>query len=182
MLTDPERDHVRSVARTVQIIVGAMGVGVATFFGIAILLVQQNAQFARAGSRGLTYASIAVALLAAVAYVVVPRLIAERMRQAIIDGRSDDWGIVKNMPSADKLGDLVPIMVVYQTRMIVGIALLEGAAFLACIAYLFEHQRITIIIAAALLVGILSQLPTFARVESWAEDELVETGQLRQLR
>jgi hypothetical protein len=181
MLTEPQRDHVRTVARTVQIIVGAMGIGVATFFGIAILLVQQHAQFARAGSRGLTYASIAVALLVTVAYMIVPRLIGERMRQAVIDGKSDDWGIVKNMPNADKLGDLVPIMAIYQTRMIVGIALLEGAAFLACIAYLFEHRRITIIIAAALLVGILSQLPTFARVEAWAEDELAETEQLRQL-
>src|SRR5262245_9450042 len=137
MFTEPERDHIQSVTRTVQIIVGAMGIGVATFFGIAILLVQQHAQFARAGSRALTYTSVIVALFVTIAYVIVPRLITERMRQAIVDGKSDDWGIVKNMPNADKLGDLVPIMAIYQTRMIVGIALLEGAAFLACIAYLF---------------------------------------------
>jgi hypothetical protein len=181
MFTEPQRDHIQRVARTVQIIVGAMGIGVASFFGIVILLVQQRAQFAWAGSRVLTYLSIAVALLVTVAYIIVPRLIADRMRQAIVDGKSDDWGIVKNMPNADKLGDLAPIMMIYQTRMIVGIALLEGAAFFACIAYLFEHRRITIIIAAALLVGILSQLPSFARVEAWAEDELAELKQLRQM-
>lgn len=182
MLSDPQRQYVRSVVRTLQIIVGALAAGVLMFLAVVLFLVSKNAQPARATLPTLTYTSVGMSAIIGIAWLVVPGIIVGRMRQSLINGNSSDWGLVKNMPNATELGDVVPLAAIYQTRTIVRAALLEGTAFLACIAYMLEHQAIALALAGLLLLMILSQIPTVSSLESWLEDQLMTVQQMRQIR
>jgi hypothetical protein len=92
------------------------------------------------------------------------------------------WGLVKNLPNAAELGDVAPLAAIYQTRTIIGAAMLEGAAFLGCVAYLLEHQQLVLVVAGALLLMIARHFTTASGLESWIENELATIQQMRQLR
>ncbi|NIN77957.1 MAG: hypothetical protein GTO26_09230 [Planctomycetales bacterium] len=70
---------------------------------------------------------------------------------------------------------------VYQTRLIVAAATIEGAAILNLVAYLLEGRTWTLAAAAVLLFVLLMQFPTSGRVETWVENQLESVAQLRDL-
>src|SRR6476620_4554932 len=142
MLSDSQREYASTAVRTIQIIVCALFAGVVAFLGVAIFLVSQNAQAALPDKPFLTYTSLGMAIAVVIAWLIVPSLAAAGMKKAIIEGRSENWGIVKNLPNAADLGNVVPLSVVYQTKTIIAAALLEGAAFFCTVAYLIEPQPI----------------------------------------
>ena len=183
MLSDPQREYAQTAVRTIQIIVAALAAGVFAFIGVAIFLVsRKNVKAAVPDPPILTYTSIGMAVAIVVSWLFVPSVVASGMKKAIIDGRSTDWGIVKSMPNAGELGVVVPLAVIYQTRTIIAAALLEGAAFFATVAYLIEHQSITLYVAIALAFLILAHIPTISRFESWLDSESTSIEQLRQMR
>ena len=55
----------------------------------------------------------------------------------------------------------------YQTRLIAGIALLEGAALLNITAFHMEHHWSSLMIAGILMLLMLSSWPTRSKIESW---------------
>jgi hypothetical protein len=182
MLSDPQRDYLRNVARTLQIIVSALAGGVLMFLAVVIYLVSQNPPVAAAKAPLITYTAYGMAVFAGIASLVVPSAINSRARQSIIDGDVSKWGLVKNLPNVAELGDVAPLAATYQTRTIIGAALCEGGAFLACAAYLLEHQRPALFVAAALLLMIAGRIPTVSGLQSTIENELATTQQMRQLR
>jgi hypothetical protein len=123
-----------------------------------------------------------MAALITIAALIVPGLIVNRLRQSVIHRDLTNWGLVKNLPNAAELGDVAPLAAIYQTQTIIGAALIEGAAFLAGIAYMLEQRQISLYVAGALLVLIASQFPTVSRLEGWIENELAGIQQMRQLR
>ncbi len=58
----------------------------------------------------------------------------------------------------------------YQTRLIVGLGLLEGAAFFNLIAYLLEGHWWSYLVVAALLTWMLASFPTRDRLRRWIDD------------
>lgn len=58
----------------------------------------------------------------------------------------------------------------YQTRLIVGLALLEGAAFFNVVAYLIEGHWWSFLVVTALLAWMLASFPTHGRLRQWVED------------
>lgn len=58
----------------------------------------------------------------------------------------------------------------YQTRMIVGLALLEGAAFFNIVAYLVEGHWWPFLVVGALLAWMIAAYPTRTRLQQWIED------------
>jgi hypothetical protein len=182
MLSDSQRDYIRKVTRTIQIIVGAMAAGVLAFLGIVFYLVSRNPNAAVPAEPIVTYLAIGMALVTVIASLIVPGIVASRMRQSLVDGRSSQWGLVQNVPRAAELGDVTALAVIYQTRTIIGTALLEGSAFLASVAYLLEHQRYAAYVASVLLLLLLGQIPTTARIEAWMEGESAMIQQMRQMR
>ncbi len=181
MLTDLQREYIRKATRTIQIIVASLAAGVLAFLGVVLYLVQQNALAPAVEVPIVTYISIGMAIVVIAMWLVVPAVIAGRMRHSIIHGDSSQWGLVKNMHNGGELGDVVPLMATYQTSAIVGAALIEGGAFLATIAFLLEHQRTAMLIGIALAVLLVIQIPTVSRAESWVERELSTIQQLRQM-
>jgi len=182
MLTDPQREFVRRVAQTLQIIVGAMAAGVIMFLGVTIFLASQKVEVPPPAVPVVTYAAIGMTIVSVVAWLFVPGIASGNMRKALVEGRAKDWGLVKNLPNAAEVGDIAPLAAVYQTRTIISVAVLEGAAFLAIMAYMLEHQVISLCLAVALLLLILSQIPSKSKVESWLESERIAIDQLRQMR
>jgi hypothetical protein len=124
----------------------------------------------------------AFAVFSGIASFVVPNLISNRARQSLATGGPSNWGLVKNLPNAAELGDIAPLAAIFQTRTITGAALLQGAAFFACVAYLVEHQQAVLIVAGALLLMIASKFPTVSGLESSIESDAATAQQLRQLR
>ncbi len=182
MLSDPQREYIGKVALTLQIIVGALAGGVLMFLVIVIFLVSQNPPVANPTTPIITYSAYGMAFASIIASLVVPGLVSGRARQSLVDGDVSQWGLVKNLPNAAELGDVAPLAAIYQTRTIIGAALLEGAAFFACVAYLLEHQQLVLVVAGALLLMIARHFTTASGLESWIDNELATIQQMRQLR
>ena len=56
--------------------------------------------------------------------------------------------------------------------MIVGAAMVEGAAFLAVFAYLLDRTTLSLALAVVLIAGVTAHFPTRSRVEHWIEGQL----------
>jgi hypothetical protein len=55
-------------------------------------------------------------------------------------------------------------------------ALLEGATFFNCVAYIIEGQWWTLVAVGTLIVWMLTQFPTRTRVEHWIETQQMNVG------
>jgi hypothetical protein len=184
MLTNDQREFVKSAVRTMQIIVAALAFGVGTFFAV-VLVVSPNAKPAGGPPAEpiMSYMAVAVGLAAVVAWAVMPRIITGGIRQAIVHGKpTPHAGLSQNLPMTDEQLQIRPIIAMYQTSLIVGGAILEGAAFFNLVAYMLEQQPMNLVVAGVLLLMLLSQIPTVSRLESWVESELTTIDQLRLMR
>lgn len=182
MLSDTQSEYIGKVCLTLQIIVGALAAGVLMFLAIVMYLSSQKRAAAAPETPIITYAAYGMAAVCGIASFIVPNLVVTGARKSLIAGDVSQWGLVKNLPNVDQLGEVAPLAAIYQTRAIIGAALCEGAAFFACVAYLIEHQRSMLIVAGVLLVLILRYVPTPSRLESWIESEMTTIQQMRQLR
>ena len=149
MLSEPQWEPLKQHLRLMQIIVLAMAAGVLTFIGIMPFLAA-----GRGGGPlplGLSYADVgmAIAALAVAAWLVVPSLIANSMRQAIADGKPLTYRSTR--PVAPEIGDVEPLINMYRTRLIVGGAFLEGAAFFNAIAYMLDGSPRSLGVAVLLV-------------------------------
>lgn len=182
MLSDPQREYIRKVARTLQIIVCALAGGVLSFLAAVIFIGSQNPPAASPDAPIITYCAFAMAIICGFASLVVPNLVSCRAHQSLADGGLSQWGLVKNLPNAAELGEVAPLAAIYQTRTIIGAALCEGAAFFACVAYLMEHQRPVLTLAVVLILILARHIPTVSGLESTIENDLASIQQMRQLR
>ena len=103
------------------------------------------------------------AILFVVRMVVLPLIVRENLQQAATR---------KPIEELDK----IDLYGVYQTRMIVGCAMLEDAALFNIIAFFMAGQLWTLGIVGLLLALMALMFPTIDKVDSWADE------QLRQLR
>ena len=122
-----------------QIIVLAMVAGVITFGLVVQIVVGPDV---RPGTPFLMYVGLLMACVMIPTAWIVPELMSR---------------------------GLPPVAGSYQVKLIVGLALLEGAAFLNLVAYLLEGRTLSLWMAV-LLAGLLAmRFPTVAGVENWLE-------------
>ena len=76
--------------------------------------------------------------------------------------------------------DAGKLLAVYQTALIIGAALLEGATFFLAIAYFLEGQILSLIVAGVLMGLLVARFPTRSRVAGWIDRELERIDQERQ--
>jgi len=177
MLTDEERDYLGRVTRVMQIIVAAMVAGTASFFGVVLLM--EPPPGAALGDRRLTYISAAIGFLAPAVAAVLPRLVLRKHRQAMLVGNAAAPAAAKIPALPDSLREVGAIAAGYQTALIIRCALIEGAAFFSLVAFMFERQTLSLVVAGALLLALASCFPTRSRVEEAVETERREIEQLR---
>lgn len=173
MLTDQQRTALAKPALQMQIIVAAMAAGVAIFLTVALTIVQNQP----AANPLIAYIAVGFAVLAFALWLVVPNILVIQARKAIADDRVP-IAAVSSLAAGD--ADVVDQLVaVFQTRLIIGCALLEGAAFFNLVAYMLEAHQLSLCVAVALLLGILIQIPTRNRLEVWITHQLEIIEQLR---
>jgi hypothetical protein len=180
MLTNAQREHVRSLALPMQIIVFALTAGLVIFIAIvATLRVGGQPPGQPPREPFISYLAIAAAVIALFAWAVVPRMLAGKMRQSIVDGQPLQYHGLPN--ATDDMRQINPLIAMYQTSLIVGCAILEGAGFFNAVAYMLEHQQMNLLAAAVLALMILTQFPTASRLLSWIEDESATIERLRSM-
>ena len=148
--------------RTVQIIALALIMGVVTFLGGVLVATASRIDDS---PEMITKIAAGFAFLMLVNYFVIPPIIIKaQLKQAIAAGmnqKQDDEKIQKCCG-------------IYQTQLIVGFALLEGAAFFNLVAMMLEHCVASIIVVTLLLLLMAAKFPTRDKVSFWVQDKLRE--------
>jgi hypothetical protein len=183
MITSDQRDYLGKCVTVMQIIVGALAAGAVTFAVVVLILrSQQQADGPRDSSLLLSYIGILGAASAIAAWIIVPRLIVARARQELSEGKTPTLADDRGPALTDGARHIQPLVAMHQTRLIVGCALLEGAAFLNVLAYMLEGQLMNLVAAGLLVLMIVGQIPTVGRLTSWIEDDLSAIDRMRSMR
>ena len=155
-----ERDRDALIAPTLltcRIIGGALVFGVLAFATLVIVL--------RLGEPAEDEALVSL-IGAGVAFLAV---VARQVVVGVMGGRTASG--TAGSPAAGALG-------LYVTRLIVGLAILEGACFFNLIAYMLEGHWWSLLVVAGLLAWMIASFPTTTRLRQWIEDreQLREIG------
>ncbi len=179
-MSNPEEIVSPQRLRTMQIVAGALLMGVLIFLGIVLYMVWiQNKGAGTAPPADMPLLS----LLAAVFFVIqaplsflIPQFLT---RNALGQIASGNWKAPPGFNAADFPSDASKLLGIRQTAMIVGLALLEGAAFFACIAYLLEAQPWVLAIILVSVLLMMMNFPTEGRVRSWLALQAEQLDELR---
>ncbi len=135
-----------------RIISGALIMGVVIFACVAFFVAKGEP----AKSPMLALIGAGMAMMAVVVRFIVPTIIVNAGKARL-----------KEASDADQMSQLAGL---YQTKMIVGMAVLEGAAFFNLVAYISEKQFWTYGVVA-FLVGVMAiSFPSQGQFENWAEE------------
>ena len=137
---------------TSQVIAGALMFAV-TVFGVIAVIIGGTVQPA---TPIMAYLAVAFAAQVIALRFFVPGLVVKSQLEALKDEGTSSI--------EEKLQGL------FQTRMIIGMALLEGAAFFNLIAYIIEGQWFSLVTAGFLLLLMGMMFPTVRALESWIEE------------
>jgi hypothetical protein len=166
--------------RIMQIIAFALITGVLVFLGFACfqVFVQRQGEPAAPidGLPMISLVTVAVFAGGVVASFVVPTVMTRAALQRIAAGTRQ---VPQGTDPKDQATDLDKLLAVKQTALIVGMALLEGPAFMGCIAFFIEAQFFTLGIVAVAIVAMLLRFPTEGGVRNWLYEQ---TNQLQQIR
>jgi hypothetical protein len=181
-----------AVVRTLQFIVLGVTLGPLIFLVLVVFVIEPPAgPVGQLGSLTLTHIALGFAAIAVVAWVVVPRAIVAARRRQLIEQTSTSnaqvgqRGAARGGASPDEIAALAQLYNVNMVRTIMGVALLEGAAFFLLVVYLLERRPPALVAAAALIAAIALHMPTPSRVARWVErqlDRLEQDRQIKQLR
>jgi hypothetical protein len=138
--------------RVMQIIAGALCAGALTFGLVAVIVVANG--FERSETNPIvSLVGLGGAAFNWVLHFVIPPKVAR-------------------VSPNDSQPNLETLYGVYLTRMIIGLALLEGAIFFNVVAYIIEQNWWSLAVASGLLFWMLIKFPTHTRVEHWIETQL----------
>jgi hypothetical protein len=136
--------------RVMQIVAASLAMGVAAF---AVVVLALGALNEPPSNEIIAYIAAAFAAASVVAQLIVPDALAAAALKA------------------NPKRDAETVCGVYQIRMIIALALLEGAAFFNVVALMIAHTWWSLAIAGSLLLLMLARFPTRIRVEHWMETQ-----------
>jgi hypothetical protein len=143
---------------------------------------QQQANAPQDSALLLSYVGILGAASAIAMWLIIPRQIVARSRQELSEGKTPTIADYRGPALTEGARQIQPLVAMHQTRLIVGCALLEGAAFLNVVAYMLEGQLMNLVAAGLLVLMIVTQIPTAGRLISWVEDDLSAIDRMRSMR
>jgi hypothetical protein len=164
--------------RLLQFMVAAMITGAVVFAVIAVVVGLQRGgdPDVPMGTPFLSYIALAFFVIELAAWAVFPRRLADRGVAAIAAGT---WTPGPESNPADYAGDDAKLLAVLQTKTLAASALMEGAAFLGCIAYLVEGQAIALAATAGAVLVMAATFPTLGRLRGWLETQRARVEELR---
>ena len=173
------REHLSGPVLTMQIIVFALTMGLLFFLAIVCFLTWGSMRGSPDAMPLLTFIGLGLAAtLIAIRWIVL-QVMTAGARHAILRGMSDSGrsGSSSDLPD-HAAGQLLAL---YQTRMIVGAALLEGPAFFLLITYMLEHSPWSLLAAIVMILGVAAHFPTQDRVGGWVERQMSVLQEEQQL-
>jgi hypothetical protein len=157
---------------TMRIVHGALCMGVVTITAILGLL-RMNGGKPPAATPMISYVGFGMAAVCLPLSFLVPNLLSAGWRRQIAIGK---WPLsIPAQPDSD-----AGWWSIFQSRLIVGMAMLEGAAFMQVIAYFVEGMPLSLGVALGLLVVMLTRFPTRLGVESWIAEQREMVEMLKQ--
>jgi hypothetical protein len=174
-LSDEQERFLKKSLLTMQIIAGALIQGVIIFLIVVVFLPVPPNRLAVLNS----YIGLGFALLAMMMSLVVPNIIMASTKKALVKGRPID--LPQQFGEVSSLGFLAPLAGLYQTKMIIAMALLEGAAFFNLVSYMMERQPFTLAVAGMLLLALVMNFPTRRGLEKWLAEETKSIAEMYDL-
>ena len=108
----------------------------------------------------------------AVAWLLPNGALAQNLHEGFyVEGR----GGVNFVQEID-VNDDMALYGVYRTKLILGLAMLEGMAFFNIVACIMEHNWWSLALAGCLIVWMLMAFPSQGRVERWIETQRMNLG------
>lgn len=168
---------------TMQIIAGALVAGLVGFAGVAIVMQLNQADVGQgAPNRALPILTLVAAIMLlteGTLGLLLPSVILRSILQKIAAGT---WNPEGSERRPDWANDDVKLLAARQTALIIGLALLEGAGMMACIAYLLEGNLLTLGMVAVIVGLMLWRFPTVGGVRYWLERERVALDEAKRTR
>jgi hypothetical protein len=164
MASPDTSDSLAPRIRVMQIIGSALVMGLLIFMGVSLFL-RTTGKFRNPPPDVpiISYVAAGFCGIQLIAFFFVPGIMVKAGRRRI---GANVGPLGAGLVSAHSTGSLCGL---YQTSMIVGDALLEGAALFLIIAFLIEGELIALLLAVFLLIILILQIPTRSRVERWIE-------------
>jgi hypothetical protein len=170
MFTEEQRRRINASVRTLQIIVGALVIGVLVFLAVVIALPR------KADQEGpfITYMAAALTLVCIIVSSIGPFVVASKALRfrGFVPASEGSVGPAYGLDDHT----LVQLLAVYQTWVIVACAPLESGAFFNLIAYFLEGRVASLIAVGVLLMLMAMRFPTTASAEDWIA-RVVQTWQ-----
>lgn len=154
--------------RTLQIVVGALIMGVISF-GVVTQFIPRNKP---ADNELMFYIGLGMTVFILIGRVLVSSQFVTANRKHLIDG---DWSSGKNNSGnqlPDDATDADRLYLVFNMYTILRAALHEGAAFLNLVMYLPSGNIGSFAVAAAMLLLMLVEFPTRSRADDWVNEQL----------
>jgi hypothetical protein len=157
MTTADSEDIPQVQLRASQIVAGTLLASLFGFLAFTVIHVQAQGPLNQPppDPPPLTLVAVAFALVNVPLSFVLPTLVT----------RAGLRTLVRTNPSVSR----VDLLKLFQTKMIVGLAFLEGAAFLGCLGYLIEGILSSPGIAALCALLMLARFPSRSHVRNWLE-------------
>ncbi len=174
-MDDPNDPITPGRIRTLTIIVFAQTMGLVVFAAVAVYLVHQQGVPIRHTDFLSPLGLIMLAVMGP-ASIAFPLFIRRQNVGRIARG---EWKPPPGAASA-YTSDAAKLFAVYLTSTIVGLALVEGAGILCCLAYLLEGQTYVLALIAIAVVLQIARFPTEGRLRAWMGRQLDWMEQERQ--
>jgi hypothetical protein len=153
--------------RNMQIIAGSLMAGVVMFLGVVTVLVFGQGQPANPNQQ--------LPIVTIVAFV----MLAADFAVALVMSRTMTSAGQQQIASNDAQSDLQRLVGLRQTVMVITFALLEGPAFVGCVALLIERQPYVIFVPIFALTVMAVLFPTRNSVRNWLETQAQRVLELR---
>ena len=175
---DPQNlaDKLKPAVMVLRLIVVALILGVLAFASAAFFIRQTGEKTpADAPLEFLTWMALGAAAMALVASWALPVAIVKKARRAIASGTYPALrGNTSGSPFAwlSELGDAGKLAAVYLTATIVGVAVLEGAAFVNLVAYLVNGNLANLAAGVAIVLPMAAMIAGASRLAIWILEQL----------
>ncbi len=113
----------------------------------------------------ITYVGMGMAALMLVLRLIIPDLVARKQFALAMQ-------TVKTEGIDDEEQMLGTFYQIFMVRLIIGMALLEGAAMLNLIAVMAENQKLAFVPVAILLLVMIASVPTKSKLDGWIRTQM----------
>jgi len=150
--------------RVVQIISAALMIGVLSFLFV-VLMVTKGDVLGRQNPSVVTVIAAGVGIVMTLVHFVLPPMITWAQLKSL---GSNGWNQLDEAVRTERM------LGVHRTQHIIGLAVLEGAAFLNLMALMIGHSMFSTVMVVLLLSLMLVKFPTETKVSWWVQEKLRE--------